>query len=396
MPQSIEPDSLELLPLYPTETEADIRVRWQMWANEGLTPEDAEDWVDTREGNFFSIATEPAIRECARLYDLIGTELPASTFPLFAWGGYLDDLGTTYKVERLAATPAGGFVTFRGAPGTIIGLGFTAGVEGAIEGVETKEYEVTASGTIDESGEITLPITAITAGSLSNAASGQINVPLSSPASGEITALSNEDPVVGGTDPESDEALRERLLSVFQGRGPGNIFDYEVWARSYSNEIGIVTVIPIWSGPGTVKVVVLTAEGTPVSEEVVKGLKAFLDPVAGLGHGQAPVGHDVTVATATQVEVTVAAKVTYEPGYSATGTGGTVALGEQIEEAIADYIRSEPPGGEVVLNKVIGRLTAFVGVHDVSAVKLNTKAENIKLANSPKAEVAFLKKLELS
>lgn len=392
---AIEPDFLDLLPLFPTETEDTIRARWQAWANEGLTVDDSDEWVDVREGGMFSIGTEGGIREVARVYDLMGTEFPAATFPLYTWGSYQDDVALGYRLERLAATPASGVVTFTGAVGTVIDPGFTVGVEGSIEGAKAKEYEVTEGGTIPGGGSIDLVVVAVAAGAATDAGAHQVTLPLSAPLSGAIETIDNAEPMIGGTDPETDEALRERLLAAFEGKGPGNIHDYEVWARAFSNDIGLVTVIPIWNGPGTVKVIILTAQGGVVPTEIVEGLKAFLDPVAGLGHGQAPVGHDVTVETATQVSVKVEADVTWADGYSADGEGGTIAMRAQLEAAVADYIRSEPPGGEVVLTKVIGRLVGFTAIHDVPTLKLNGSAANISLSDNP-AEVGFLDELVLS
>jgi len=385
---AVTEDFLDLLPLFPLDTEAVVRARWNAWANEGLTPEDVEEWVDTREGAFFFIASEPGVREAARIYDLMGTEYPAAVFPLFSWAEYLDDLAAAYKVERLAATPASGEVTFKGPEGTVIAPGVVVGVEAAVEDAPIKEYEVTEGGTIGVSKEITLPVTARESGSATNAAAGQLTLLLSTIEAEDEVSVLNTDPIVGGTDPETDEALRERLLEVFQGKGPGNVHDYKVWARAYGG-VGRVSVIPVWNGPGTVKVIVLTSDGQPVSAEVVEGLQAFLDPVAGKGSGQAPVGHTVTVETATSTDIKITAKVEFEEGYSLDGAASTIALEDDLLAALADYVTSVLPGEEIVLQKIVGRLIGFDGVHDVTEVKINGAAKNVALDDDP-AEVGEL------
>lgn len=385
---AVTEDFLHLLPLFPLETETTIRARWDTWANEGLTPEDVDDWVDTREGSFFFIATQPAVREAARIYDLMGTEFPAATFPLFSWGEYLDDLAAGYKVERLAATPSSGIVTFAGPEGTVIEPGVVIGVEAPVEDAPIKQYEVTEGGTIGVGKTIDLPVQAREAGSATNAAAGQVTVVLSTIESTGDVSVENANPVIGGTDPETDEALRERLLEVYEGRGPGNLQDYAVWARAFTG-VGRATIIPVWEGPGSVKVIVLTTDGQPVSKEVVDGLQAFLDPVAGKGSGQAPVGHTVTVTTAEAIKVAITAKIEFLDGYSLNGEGGTVALKEALLSALDDYLLSVEPGQEVVLQKVVGRLIGFDGVHDVAEVKLNGSAKNIVLDDDP-AQVGTL------
>jgi uncharacterized phage protein gp47/JayE len=385
---AVTEDLLSLLPLFSTETEGAIRERFDAWANEGISVEDANEWVDTRPGSFFFLNTEPMVREVARAYDLMGTEFVGASFPLYSWGTYLDDLAAGYSVERLAATQAGGIVTFTGPEGTTIPAGTTLGVPAAVEDAGFKEYEVTEGGEIGPSGKLDLPVVSVEAGSVTNAAAGQVTEILSTiEAEEEVTAV-NDDPIVGGTDPETDESLRERLLAVFEGRGPGNVRDYEIWARSYGG-VGMVTVIPVWNGPGTVKVIVLTDEGQPVSAEVVEGLQDFLDPVAGKGSGQAPVGHTVTVATAEAIDVTVAAVIEFEEGYSLTGSGGETALEEAIIAAIQDYFASVQPGEEVVLQKISARIAAFDGVHDLKEVKLNGSAKNLLLDADP-AQIASL------
>lgn len=495
-------DFLDILPLYGGETEEVIYARWVGWANEGLTPEDVDEWIDTREGSHFFVFTAPMKREVARAYDLMGTEVPASTMPLWSWGGYLDDIAAGYLVERNAATPAKGFVTFLGKELTIV-AGARVGTELGSEEATPKEYEVTEGGstadplggpenlkssvenegggmadgdhfyvvtTVNAEGEstasavkkvtvaaggdgivkltwdavagatgyrvfrgalvggpfdfvgdtevaelkddgvpapdntihppaedttgdrITLPVEAVTTGVGTNAAAGEVTVQLSSIGADSIT---NAELIRGGTDPETDESLREKLLARFEGKGPGNKHDYEVWSLSYGEGIGRVVVIPLWAGDNTVLIIALTESGDPVSEAAVEGLKAFLDPVAGKGEGQAPVGHNVTVTTAEAVEIDVDAKVEFEDGYSLDGAGGTVAMRDEITAAVREYVETAEPGNEVVRQKVIGRISSFAGVHDVDGgLTLNGKAENVALEANP-AQVGTLGTLTL-
>jgi len=383
---AIAEDFLSLLPLFPEETETTIRLRWNGWANEGLTVDDADEWVDTREGNHFFISSQPGVREAAKTYDVMGTDYVAATFPAFAWGTYLDDHALTYSLERLAATHASGEVTFTGEDGTLVPAGTVVAAESPVEGASVKAYEVSEGGTI-AGGTVTLPVTAIESGKATDAAVGEVTIVLSTIESEEEVTVANADPIIGGSDPETDEALRERLLEVFEGQGPGNVHDYVVWARAFSASIGLVTVFPVWNGPGTVKVVIRTADGQPNSAELVTDLKAFLDPVAGKGSGQAPVGHTVTVETAVTVKAKVKVKIEFNDGYSLEGTGGTVALKPFIDEALADYMSHVPPGDEVVRQKIIARIASFEGVHDVGAVEINAAAANLVLDDDP-AQVA--------
>ncbi|MGH2939838.1 MAG: baseplate J/gp47 family protein [Solirubrobacterales bacterium] len=378
---------LGVTPLFPEETEDAIAARYVQWANEGLTPEDVDDWTDVRPGSYWYLTTRQGIREDARIYDVMGTDFVAACFPLWSWGEYLDDIAGGQKIFRNAATPAKGKVTFTGKAGTAIEPGTTVAVEGPADQVEGKEYEVTDGGVIPEGGSIELVVEALTAGVAGNAPAGAVTLLQSE--LGGVEAVTNAEPIVGGEDPEDDESLRERLIEAKDGEGPGNQKDYRIWGRAFSAEIGRVVVIPLWEGPGTVLVIILTGSGDPVSAEIVDAFQAFLDPVAGMGEGEAPIGPAVTVVTAEVVEVDVAAKIEAEPGYSLDGAGGTIAIGEAVEAAIAVPIEASQPGGEVVLQSVVAAIMSITGVHDVGNVKLNGAAKNIPLSSDP-AEVGSI------
>jgi uncharacterized phage protein gp47/JayE len=151
-----------------------------------------------------------------------------------------------------------------------------------------------------------------------------------------------------------------------------------------------VTVIPLWDGPGTVLVIALTEDGDPVSGGTVTGLQALLDPVAGEGGGDAPIGPEVTVVTATEIDVDVTATVELETGYSVDGATGTVDLTDSISAAVTTYLE---PGQEIVVRKIISEIVSIPGVHDVD---VDDPAANVSLDSSPTAEIATLGTLALT
>ena len=121
---------------------------------------------------------------------------------------------------------------------------------------------------------------------------------------GGITGVTNEEATRGGADIEIDADFRTRLIAQYRAQGGGNVADYRRWSLGWGAER--VYVEPIWDGPGTVLVVAMLADASPVADTVVAGLQAYLDPTAGLGHGQAPVGATVSVKTSTLVTVNIA------------------------------------------------------------------------------------------
>lgn len=99
-----------------------------------------------------------------------------------------------------------------------------------------------------------------------------------------IYAVTNPLATAGGTDVETDDALRERILLEYNSQGAGTQADYRRWALSYTG-VGNATVVPTWNGTGTVLVVVMDSSNQPVqstgtvdSGNIVLGLQTQLDP----------------------------------------------------------------------------------------------------------------------
>jgi uncharacterized phage protein gp47/JayE len=93
-------------------------------------------------------------------------------------------------------------------------------------------YTASGGGAVDANGNITLAVSAVTAGSASNVANGA-GLVLSSPASGVNSNFAVTAIIANGTDLETDDSLRSRLLAAFanpvQG---GDLADYVQWASA--------------------------------------------------------------------------------------------------------------------------------------------------------------------
>jgi uncharacterized phage protein gp47/JayE len=374
-------ETVELTPLYPGEDEAAIFARWVAWANEGLDPAlNADEWVDTREGSHWHRHVMPGVREFAKVYDLLGTEVVAAGIPVWSWGTYLDDHAEVQSLVRLAATPAAGEVLFTGAPGTPIGfgtLGALAGVTPSSPDDDAPTYVTTTAGVIGGGGTVLLPVVATVAGVAGNIGANAISY---TDVPGVVA--SNPAPIEGGTEVETDEALRARVIATYAGQGAGRVLDYVRWAGAWAG-VGRVTVIPLWNGPGTVKVVLLTAAGDPVSPAVVAEVQNDLDPVAGQGRGRAPVSAVVTVETAVALDIAVVAELVLEQGFSLDGSAGTVAVGPDVTDALRQYVEGVQSGGEVVFEHVKGAMITLPGVHDLGVVTVNGGTANVPVSGDP-------------
>lgn len=385
---ALDPQQQEFQPLFPDQTEDVILARMIGWANEGLDPiADADLWVDTREGGHWRTCITPIVQELARLYDLAGTDVPMSGMVLWAWGTYLDDLAAVWDVQRRAATYATGVLTFTGPAGTMIDAGVTVAVVPSTPDDPAPEFSVTIGAAIGGGGTVDLPVQCTEAGAFGDVAANSITY-ITTPGLGAVSA-NNGAPTSSGSDPETDDSLRTRLLQAIAGKGPGAVADYIRWAQATPG-VGRVYVVPIWNGPGSVLVMVTDVNGEPLSSAIVTGLQNTLDPVAGQGEGIAPIGATVTVETNTLLAIDVVATFVWETGYSWDGAAGTIAAGPAIEKAISQYLLTVPPGGSVVYEKISGIIATTLGVHDISAVTVNGAAVNVAVALTPTPKAPYL------
>jgi uncharacterized phage protein gp47/JayE len=256
--------------------------------------------------------------------------------------------------------------------------------DGLVTPSATEPVENTTSG-------VRLAIRALVPGAAGNLAPNALQS-LDSPITG-IKSVRNEEATVGGADEETDTDFRNRVLAQYRGQGGGNVADYRRWSLAWGIER--VYVEPVWDGPGTVLVVAMLADGSPIASTIMDGLQQYLDPSAGLGHGQAPIGATVTVATSTLVEIDIAATVIHEDGFSLDGTEGGVATRTPIEKELTAYLVSLDPGDTVVYQHILACF--FVaGVHEVNDLLVNTAAEDIVLDSMPTPQVPSLGTVTLS
>lgn len=229
------------------------------------------------------------------------------------------------------------------------------------------------------------PVTALVAGVAGNLSAGAITE-IETVVTG-ATNVTNFVSTTGGSDAEDDESLRARILAQYTGQGSGTISNYVQLGLSQP-DVERVTVIPLWEGPGTVLMIVYQEDGTPVSSDVVTAMQAFIDPEPGLGHGQAPIGATVTVATSAPLSVNIVAVISQRDGYSLLGTGGTIPTQAAILNQITDYLSGLNPGDTIIYQQVESAF--FVeGVQELTTLTINGVTTDIALGVSP-AQTALL------
>ncbi|NUU61287.1 baseplate J/gp47 family protein [Paenibacillus agri] len=316
--------------------------------------------LDKREGSIIYDALAPAAAEMAQMY----MELALNTnlhFADTASGEYLDRCIAWLGIKRRAASKAelqGVFSNHKGEPQEVpIGSRFS---------LEMLNYTAT-----QKLSPGVYRLECETAGAVGNRYFGPL-LPvdyIADLAKGEITAL-----LIPGEDAEDDETLRERYFDA--ARRPstsGNKYHYMEWAQQISG-VGGARVFPLWSGPKTVKVVIVDADKKPASQLLVAKVQEHIDPVPGKGEGQAPVGAVVTVAPAVGKNINIQAKVTLAAGYTLQ------AVNAEFAAVLEKYRKDKAFASTYISQSVIGALLLNTeGIVDYTELKLNNGTGNVPL-----------------
>lgn len=184
----------------------------------------------------------------------------------------------TVNVYR-SLNDGGGFSDFK-LVGTIDAFSTTLTFTDMIDNVNFDVIETTLED-INTTGVIELPATAVEASAGTNISARKIE--LLETTLDSISKVTNPDLFSLGTDDESDDAYRARLLlSLKEVPGAGTAQDYETWALTISSVEG-ATVIPEWeeifgypNGPGTVKVQVSGENSSQLNAGTVEEVRQYI------------------------------------------------------------------------------------------------------------------------
>lgn len=318
--------------------------------------------VDKREGSVVHDMLMPPSMEI----EMIGYELDAILELGFAdtsQGEYLARRAAEQNVILKEAVKAKGQVTFGGSEGTEIQIGTRVYTDSGAFFI-TKTYGVITGGTATVEAEAEI------AGIEGNVGMAQINAIENAPSG--ITTVTNAANFTGGVDIESDDDLKARyLLKVRKPITSGNIYHYEKWATDVEG-VSKAKVYPIWSGPGTVKVVLIGTNGRAPSQSIVNAAVAYIEE-------QRPIGATVTVIPVIEVPVNITATVTLE------GTLTPADVRGAVESSINAYLINAV--GTVRISQVANAIIDTDGVLDYANLTVNGGTANVTI-NSESIAVA--------
>lgn len=178
-----------------------------------------------------------------------------------------------------------------------------------------------------------------------------------------------------GLDDETDESLLKRYWEkVENSPGPGNNADYIRWAKEVPG-VGNVLPEPLWKGPGTIRLVILTPDGKQAPQSLINEVQELIDPGSrGIGEGKAPPGAKVTVATADLLYIDVVI-----PGLKAEDGYTIEQVRINAKEALSKYLLQINPGGVVRIREAESEIINAPGVLDMGDLLINGKRENLQL-----------------
>lgn len=198
-----------------------------------------------------------------------------------------------------------------------------------------------------------------------------------------ISACINSEPTYGGYDEETDEALRERFYEAIRNpSGNGNKASYKAWAKQVVG-VGDAKVFPLAQGIGTVDVVIIDEDMTPADELLIAEVQNYIDPnSSGTGEGQAPIGANCYVSSATGKAINVSASITIK------NTAVQDSVKAEIENSITKYLKSIAfESSKVSLAQVGNVILDIPEVIDYEDLALNGAMMNV---NVDEREVAVL------
>lgn len=186
--------------------------------------------------------------------------------------------------------------------------------------------------------------------------------------------------IAPGTEDESEESLRERYFDSFiNAQFGGNKADYKARAKEYSS-VYACKVYPVWNGGGTVKLMILGENYRAVTQTVIDAIQEAFDPTQdGTGSGIAPIGHIVTVDTATEQEINLVLSITYDSGvtWSDIESDFTTAFENYLLDLREDWEDEE--NLIVRMSSIEQILLAISGVDDVTRIEINGTVANLTI-----------------
>lgn len=315
--------------------------------------------VDKREGSIIFDAIAPCAYKLAENYFLLNNFIDL-IFADTAVGEYLDRIVEVAGISRKQATKSVRLIETN----TEVALGSRFALEDTtyivIERISATSYKAEC----EQFGEIGSTYQ----GALTNL--DNINNLTAS-----LTSI-----LITGVEKESDIDLRTRYYSkVKLPSTSGNIYDYKKWALEVAG-VGDCHVIPLWSGPGTVKVIIVDSN-REINNSLESKVHEHIEMVR-------PIGAEVTVVSPTPLNLNISATI------EISQTKSLEEIKEQFRNDVENYLKESIFNISTISYAKIGSILLNVaGVNDYTNLLVNEAASNIVVGSD---EAAVLNSINLT
>lgn len=264
-------------------------------------------------------------------------------------------------ITRKTAKKASGFIKVI-ANGTIY--------KGTIVSNGIINYETTEDVEID--GSALVSITAVESGSIGNTDVNTVTQMVTSNVN--VKSITNETAIEGGTDEETDDALRERYyLKLSMPATSGNKAHYILWARECDG-VGGAKVTRDTEVNNKVNLFICDDNKNAADEKVIKNVQNYIDPNKnGDGSGVAPVGAICEVFSAGIKSVLISGNLVLDNTLSEEETI------QNIKTATLDYLsQNNFSKTELSYARILNIALNCNGVNDITDFKVNNGYSNIQ------------------
>lgn len=255
-----------------------------------------------------------------------------------ATGEYIDKHALSRGIYRKEAKKATGEVTFSVSLPSENDIVIEQGTVVSTSGENIAQYVTDSTVTLYAgSRNITVPVTAVSGGAKFNVVANTVVV-MVTPCQG-ITSVTNAKAIKGGTDRESDDELRERVLYSYRDISNGtNAVYYKRLAQSV-NGVYSASVVAGERGAGTLNVYLCGKTNSPINKDIIEEVQVLLDENRELNV-------DIEVIYATKLAVSYSINLEVKDGYDFE------TVKAEITEKIGSYIESLGVGNAALLCEI--------------------------------------------
>jgi len=263
-------------------------------------------------------------------------------------------------LTRKKAQKATGYVEVKGN-GTIYA--------GTIVAAGNVKYKVDSDVLIN--GTASVPITAVVAGTGGNTVENTVITMITSNAN--VKSINNPKPITGGTDEETDNALKERYhLRLSMPATSGNKAHYISWATECDG-VGAAKATRDTTVKNKVNLYICGDNGKVVNNSVVNLVQNYIDPFKnGNGSGVAPIGAICEVFSAKLKQINVSGIVELDNTHIKEATIENIKL--DISKYLSDISFQKT---ELSYAKLLDVVINSLGVSDITNFKINGSYSNV-------------------